>query len=310
MRSTADIIYNVTGQTLILRAMEGQPSSATFAVYPDYADDDATAEFSGSGTVDTVSTTVSAASGPSQADPQKLSLTSTTSIVTGRKYLLAENSLKEWVEPISIHSGYIRVRHPLQSDYTTAATFKGTTVTATVDATWVADEGNISDHLDPNPDYRVRWEYVVSGTTYVAYTFFDLARATIGTQVDIDDVNARAPGLYDTMPVEYRADQGRSLIDAAWRSVQAVFASMGVDTDAVRDNQVLDELVIMKALHVLAMGGWKPLGFDLPDYVEATRVQFDRFLEQHFSVAPKHRLAMGTGGGVEASARPQAYFVK
>ena len=309
MRSTADITYAVTGQTLTLRVMEGLPSSATFSVFPDYADDDATAEFSGSGTVSTVNTTISAASGPSQADVQKLSLTSTSGIATGAKFLLAENSLREWVEPISIHSGYIRVRHPLQHNYTTAATLVGTTITAAIDSTWVADEGNLSDHGDPNPDYRVLWTYVVSGATLYAYTFFDLVRAPIGTQVDIDDVNAYAPELVDTLPVEYRADQGRSLITAAWRGVQAVFASQGIDTDAMRDNQVLDELVIMKALHVLAMGGWKPLGFTLPDYITATREQFDRFLEQHFKVTLKHRMATGTGGGAETQPAPR-YFIK
>lgn len=299
MRSTANIVYNVTGQTLTLRVMEGRPTSATFSVLLDFAGDDDTAEFSGTGTVSSVNTTVSASSGQSQADPQKISLTSTSSVVTGQKFLLAENSLKEWVEPVSIHSGYIRVRHPLKNDYTTSATFVGTTVTATVDSTWIAAEENISDHKDPNPDYRVRWDVVVGGVTVPYYTFFDVIRATIGPQVDIDDINARAPGLHDTLPVEYREEQGRPLVDAAWRAVQAKLASLGIDTDAIRDDQILDELVIMKALHILAVGGWKPLGFTNAEYIEVTGQQWDRFIEQHFQVTLKHRLAVGTTGGSE-----------
>ena len=307
MRSTASIIYNVTGQTLAYRAMEGAVTSGTFKVFWDFAGDDDEVEFEGSVTVDTVSTTVDAASGPSQADPQKINLTATTGIVLGRKYLLSENSLKEYVEPVEISSGsHIRARHPLKNDFTTAATFVGTTMTAAVDSTWVAAEENISDHKDPNPDYRVRWSYVVSGTTYIAYSFFDLVRAPIGPQVDIDDINARAPGLHDSMPVEYREEQGRPLVDAAWRSVQAKLASLGIDPDAIRDDQILDEMVILKALHVLALGGWRPLAYPTAiEYVEITGEQFDRFIEQHFQVTLKHRLAEGTTGGSDrAFAQP------
>jgi hypothetical protein len=298
VRSTATIVYGVSGQTLEIRALEGRASSATFDVLPDFAGDDDEPEFSGTGTVDSVSTTVSAASGQSQTDPQKVSLTSTSSIVTGRKYLLAENSLREWVEPVSIHSGYIRVRHPLKNDYTTSATFVGTTITASVDATWAAAEENISDHLDPNPDYRVRWEYVVSGATCVAYSFFDLVRATVAHRIDIDDINARAPGLHDSIPIEYREEQGRPLVDAAWRAVQAKLASLSIDTDALRDNQILDELTILKALNVLAVGGWRPPAYASQlEYIEVTSQQFDRFIEQHFQVTLKHRLASGSSGG-------------
>ena len=241
--------------------MLGRPTSATFSVFEDYANDDATAEFTGTGTVDSVNTTVDVTSGIGTTDAHKINLAATTSIVTGRKYLISDNSKQEWVEPIEIVSAdYIRVRHPLRNSYSTAATFVGTTITAAIDATWVADEANISDHLDPNPDYRVRWAVVYSSATYVSYSYFDLVRATVSHQVDIEDLNARAPGLHDRLPLEYQADQGRGLIDSAWRATQAKLASLRIDTDAVRDDQFLDELVILRALYMLAMGGWSPRG--------------------------------------------------
>ena len=138
--------------------MLGRPTSATFSVFEDYANDDATAEFTGTGTVDSVNTTVDVTSGIGTTDAHKINLAATTSIVTGRKYLISESSKQEWVEPIEIVSAdYIRVRHPLRNSYSTAATFVGTTITAAIDATWVADASNISDHSDPNPDYRIRW---------------------------------------------------------------------------------------------------------------------------------------------------------
>lgn len=309
-RTTTDIVYNVTGQTLAYRVPQGLPTSATFLVVPDYANDDATAEFSGTATVDSVNTTTDAASGAGQADPTKINLTATTSIVIGRKYLLSVDSYSEWIEVVGIEAGqHVHARFPLKNTYATGATFVGATITAAVDATWVADEANISDHLDPNPDYRVRWSIVVSGTTYIAYTYFDLVRAAVTHQVDIHDLNERAPGLHSGLPTEYRIDQGRSLIDSAWRSVQAKLASLSIDTDSLRDDQITDELTILRALNMLAMGGWKPLGMTSDVYINETRTEYERFLEQHFQATLKHRLATGQSSGVEV-VRAQPYWSK
>lgn len=300
-RSTSDVIYGVTGQSLLYRVMQGRPTSATFEVFHDTSGDDSTAEFSGSATVDSVSTTVASASGPSQADPQKLNLTSTSNITIGRKYLLSESSKQEWVEPVEIVTGsYIRVRHPLRSDYTTSATFVGTYLSASVDATWVATESKLSDQIDQNPSYRVRWEVLVGGATTVAYSFFDLVRASVTHQIDLSDLNDRAPGLVDSCPTDYAIDQGRSLIDAAWRSVQARLAALKIDTDALRDDSITDELTILRALNMIARGGWKPAGFDsLAEYIATTQQDFDRFVEQHFQVFQPHRMAESASGGAE-----------
>jgi hypothetical protein len=299
-RTTADVVYGVTGQTLIHRVMQGRPTSATFEVFNDYASDDDTAEFSGTATVDSVTTTVDAASGPAQSDPQKLSIASTASIVIGRKYLLSEAGKQEWVEPIEIVTNdYIRVRHPLRSDYTTAATLVGTYLSAAVDSTWVADLGNLGDSIDPNPSYRVRWEVVVGGATVPAYTFFDFVRASISHQIDLSDLNDRAPGLVDSCPMDYSIDQGRTLIDSAWRQCVADLARLGIDSDALRDDFITDELTIRRALNMLARGGWAPGSFSVTEYVLVTQQDYDRFFEQHFQVAQPHKMATGTGGGAE-----------
>ena len=300
-RSVTDIAFAVTSQTLSHRVMEGKPTSATFAVFNDFAGDDDTAEFSGTATVVDVDHQVDVACGASSADPQQVKLDATTNINTSTKYLLSEASKKEWVQPIEIVSAdSVRVRHPLRNDYTTAATFVGTTITAAVDSTWVADESNLSDHLDSNPSYRVRWEIVVSGVTYVQYSFFDLVRTPITHQIDLDDLNDRAPGLVDSCPTEYRIEQGRPLIDAAWKSVRARLSAMNVDTDALRNDEITDELTILRALNLLARGGWRPLGFDsLTEYITTTQADYDRFIEQHFMAAAPHKLASGTGGGAD-----------
>jgi hypothetical protein len=307
-RKTADVIYNVSGQTVEYRVPQGRPTSATFRVLNDYAGDDETAEFSGTATVESVTQTLSSASGPSQTDPNRINVTS-TGVSVDRKYLISEGSRKEWISPVEVGTGYVRAREPLQNNYTTAGTFVGTTITAAIDNTWVADEGNISAHEDPNPGYRVFWSIVVGGVTVDAYSYFDLIRAPVMHEVDIGDVNARAPGLHSSMPTEYRVEQGRPLIEAAWRMFKADCAAMSLDTDAIRDDEILDELVIKAALVVLAVGGWRPASFSsASEYLAVVRPEYDRLFEQHLKVSLPHKLAIGTTGGADVvSPRPMFY---
>lgn len=298
-RLTSDVSLGIASQTLEMRVLSGRPSAATFAVYRDTGGDNGEVEFSGTATVTGPSTTVDVASGPLQSDPQKLSIASTTGVVVDRKYLVSEGSRTEWVSPIEIVDGdYIRCRHPLKNSYTTAATFVSTTITAAVDDTWSADEGHLSDHLDPNPDYRVRWSIVVGGVTSVAYSFFDLIRAPISYEVDFDDLDARAPGLFDSMPPQWAAEQGRPLSVSAWKAVKAKLAAHSIDVDAFRNDEILDELVTLKSLHLIARGGYKPLGYDSQgQYVADCERDFETFFQQHIAVTQKSRLASGTSGG-------------
>jgi len=303
------VTFGITGQTVAYRVPQGRPTSATFKVFHEWAGDDSTAEFTGTATVTDPTTTLTAASGAGQTDPQKLNLTS-TDFVTSRKYLVSEGSRQEWVQPIEVATGYIRVRHPLKNSYTTAATVASTTITAVIDSTFVAAIENLSDLKDPNPGYRVRWEIVVGGSTYVSYSYFDLVRTPITYGVDIDDLNARAPGLHDSMPLEYATEQGRPLLDAAWLAVQAKMASLDIDTDAFRDDQALDEIVILKALCILAAGGWRPSTYaSLESYIDSTRADYDRFVEQHYQVTLKHKLAITGDGGAQTVA-PVSYWSK
>lgn len=312
MRRIPGLLYNVTGQLLELRFPLGRPTSATFSVMRAWADDDATAEFSGAGTVDTVNTTSSAAAGPAQSDPQRIPLTSTAGITTGRRYVISANGLQESVQPLEVGTGYVRVRTPLQNDYASGATFVGTTITAAVDGTFIADRSKLSDLSDTFPDYRVRWSIVYAGATYPLYSFFDVVRAQISHDVDISDINERAPGLHTSLPTEYRADDGRTLPDAAWRVVRARMVTIGVDPNSIRDDEVIDELVIRAALQVLAEGGWAPKGLEVTDYIEVTTKNFDRFFEQHFAVAIKHRreLQLGSLSTTAAAGAGQTPFFK
>lgn len=293
-RRTEDVVFEVSGQVLLYRVPQGRPVSATFEVFDDAMGDDGVPEFIGAATVDAVNTTVAAASGPGQSDPRRLNLTSTAGIVVGRKYLLSESQLREWVEPVMVGSGFVRMRDRLQNDFTTAATLQSTYVLAAVDAAWVADSGNLSDLSDPNPDYRVRWSVDVSGSIQIAYSYFDLVRAPFLHSVDVNDLVARFPGLAEGLMTGDRLDQGRRIIDDAWRVVRGELAALRLNDTAILEDEALDEAVLRAALVQLAEAGIHPRSFTATEYVTLTRANYDRHVDQHFRVSLRPPVAEGS----------------
>lgn len=282
MRRTEDIVYSVTGQTLLLRVPQGRPSAATFKVFADTMGDDGTEEFSGAATVDTVNTTINVVSGPAQTDPRKVNLASTAGIIAGRKYRISEGQLVEWVEVVSLGAGFVRVRDRLLNDYSTAAVFESTYVSATVDPTWVADLSNLSDLGDPNPDYRVRWSITVGGQGYLLYSYFDLVRAPYLQAVDLQDLATRFPSIIEILDAAERLDQARALIESACRIARADLAGSGINDSSILEDERLDELVTLAALMVLAQGGRHPSQFSAGEYAALRTERYETFLGRHF----------------------------
>lgn len=307
-KRTQDITFNVTGQSVTERVVEGQPDSATFKVFADTETDDATARFSGSATVDTVDTTVDAGSGPTQTDAHRLNVASTTGMQTKRKYLVQEESMQEWVEILRIVTDqYVLVRHPLKNDYTSAATVKGATLSAAVDAAWVADSGNISDQENPLPDWRVRWLIdMPTGPDLVYVTFFDLVRVPIQTGLTMADLDLRFAGLVDKIGEDYDSEQGIPLIGESWRALKAELAvRVDVNDAALRDDERLRECHILKALQLVGESGLHPAQFAAAEYADLTKTNFERYFEAAYLLAPKNAIATGTGGGASTpSAQP------
>lgn len=298
-RRTEDIVWNVTGQTLRYRVPQGRPTSATFQVFAESMGDDGTAEFSGAAVVDSVNTTVSSSSGAAQADPRRLNVASVAGVVVGQKYLVTEGQRQEWIEPLEVGAAHLILRDRLMGDYTTAATVQGCDLTAAVDATWVADLANLSDLADPNPDYRVRWSIVISGVTHIAYSFFELVRAPRVLHVDLADLGARWPGLPEMLERADRLDQGRRILEAAWRIVRVELGGIRLNDTAVMEDERIDEAIILAARMVLAEGGIHPRAFTVGEYVKLTTEKLDRFLEQHFRIGAGVPRAGGQDSNVE-----------
>lgn len=248
MRTVLDILYGVASQQLVFDAPEGRPSSVTSVkILPWTASDDDDTEWSATTAVETnPNTTLDAVAGPSQSNPRNIPLAATTGITAGRTFLLTHNTtaLKEWVEVESVTAAdSITARHPLHNDYATGATFQSTRITATVDDTWAADETHIDESAGANPMYRVRWVYVVGGVTYVADTYFNLTRYGARHGVTPQDIESQYNGWLDSLPVDHRNDQGRKLIDEAYRAVKIDLHGIELDDASIAEAEIIDELV-------------------------------------------------------------------
>jgi hypothetical protein len=257
MRPVLDIVFDVTGQSIYFDAPEGRPSSVTSAsVYRwDVSDDDTAESAIAAPAVETNPNTT--LDSTASANTRTIPLTATTGIVADRRYLVTHitTGLKEWVEVEGITSAdSVTVKHPLHNDYATNSTFQSTRITAAIDATWVADETNITtEDVGPNPMYRVRWVYVVGGVTYVADSYFNLVRYAARHSVQPQDIESLVPGWLDSLPSDHRIDQGRKLIDDAYREVRIDMHQVDLAARDVAESEVVDDLVRYK---VVSLGEW------------------------------------------------------
>lgn len=265
MRTTQDVLFGISSQSLYHDCAEGRPSSVTSVkILPwDYGDDQDT-EWSPTTAVETnPNTTVDAASGYGQADPRVLYVTATTGAAVDRSYLVTSaDGTKEWFDVAEIDSGnYLLARHPLHNAYASADTVQSTRITATVDNTWAADETNLRDDAGPNAAYRVRWVYVVGGVTYVADTYFNLVRYAGKHGVLPQNVESIAPNWLDRLPTDHRANQGRTLIADAYVAVKFDLHGVWTDDAMVANAEAIDELTRYKTIElgefsrILAGGG-------------------------------------------------------
>lgn len=280
MRTTQDIIFGVTGQALIFDAPEGRPSSVTSCevFFWDVNDDFPT--LSGSGSVETnPATTIDAASGYGQADPRIVYVAATTGFEIGRNYLVTSaDGARDWIEIAEIDSGVsVTAKHPLHNTYASADTVQSTRLTATVDPTWVADETNLDDDNGPNPSHRVRWVYVVGGVSYVADTYFTLVRYAGTHGVRPQDVEATHPGWMDRLPTDHYRDQGRRLIDEAYRAVKLDLHAIWTDDAMVAHAEVIDDLTRWKALELAEMARFMASGQNAESYSVAKAAFASRF---------------------------------
>ena len=299
-RETPQIIFGVTGQTLSHRVHRGRPDSApSFKVFYRLTDDDATGddiEFSGTASLDSVSTTLSSSAGISESDPRALSLSDASGVEVGRLYLLKEKGRRIWVEVTERDGNDLQIRLPLSEDWTSSATFESTYVDISIDDTWVADDDNLWSHSDPNPTWRVRLDVTVDSEQYIEYAYFDLVRGEVQEHLTVHDLEGIWPGVVNQLSTDHRIDRGQAQIDAASKEVKHRLHSINLNDAALRDNAAVDQFTLLVARRNLAESGIHPPGFEVTDFVELARTAEDRYFEQHFGQVLRRDVDSGTGG--------------
>ena len=305
--TTQDILFGVTGQSLILDCEDGRPASITdVQVWPASADDTSTEEAAttGSAAVETnPNTTLSSAAG-SGVNPATLSVTSATGIGVARSYRLAATSgLYEDVTPLAVSGTTVTLKSPLINDYASGSTLKSCRVSIGLDATWVADVGNVSPTWSPNPSYRVRWTLVDSaGATQVYDRYFDLVRYAARHGVTPPMIEARFPGWLDALPIDCRADQGRSIIDRAFKALRFDLYADSKADQAIRNAELVAELVTTRA-QLLAIEDAVTMGapVDAARYDVASKVYRQRY--DQMLRAPVAPVDMTGAGGATPTMR-------
>lgn len=307
-----EILYGVTGQSLVFDAPEGRPSSVTsVTVYEADADDSSTAESAttGSAAVETnPNTTFDAASGAGQSDPTKCNVAATTGFVRGRSYLAANaTGDREWVPVVAIASAdYVLSRVPLQNAYTASDALQGTRMSISLDSTWVANSDNLSSEESTFARYRVVWVYTVDSVVRRQQTYFDLVRYSAQHHVTGPDVDARFPGWIESLPTDYRREQGQALIEQAFRAVRMDLLADGKAARWLRNADVLDELVAYRA-RMMASESVMLIGGGTLDAVEVARSAYRQRYDQLVR-EPHIPLSVGSGGATMGAGQAAPIF--
>ena len=305
MTDILELDFDVTGQELYFDCPEGRPTSVSDAqVWEDTEDDTATEEDAvGAPSIDSVNTTFDAASGASETDPTLCYLTATTNIVAGRKYL-ATNAYgeKEWIQVQRISSGVsVNARTDIHHDYASADPFVGTRISCPVDATWIADEDNLSDPRNPRPRWRFVVTYTVSGVKYRAAIFFSVSRYPFRLTVDAQDVDRLSRGWLSRLHPDDVRGAGEQAIKEAQRQVRLDLWEHELTDSSFRNNEIINELIRWRAVWVVADAAALQGAVNVDQVALAQRRYSDRFAS--LVAEPKSRTQASEDGAARIHER-------
>lgn len=141
-QAVRSVPHNASGRPVVVSACEYELVDLR---YPATSDGHVLA--SGSATLDTVSTTLSASAGRGTADPRVVTVASATGIVAGRRYLISSGGKSEPVKVESISGTTLRLAGDLPTLFASGSTFVGLEVSATVSSDVCADVDYLGETL-------------------------------------------------------------------------------------------------------------------------------------------------------------------
>jgi hypothetical protein len=296
----SDLIFGAAGQSLYWDAPEGRPSSVTsVTVYPRGGGDDGATEdaTSGAAAIDSVATTFDASSGASESDRTICHLTSTAGIVAGRSYLATDaRGRKEWARVAGIEAGAsVIAAEPLRLTFASGDAFESTRIAINVSDAWAADTNHLSDDPDPNPGYRVRWEYVVDGVSRVHASYFDLLRYPGEHSVTPAIMRDILPSWSDTLPTYHALDNGQRLINEAYDMVKFDLFASGLPDEMIRNAEIRERLVKLAALAQLQKARFYE-GTAAPEAMERAMLDYNVAINGLVAHVNKTDFASSTSG--------------
>jgi hypothetical protein len=196
------ILYGQGAQTIRWVPVDelGHPralSSATYAIV-DLREGESTSSrsvvASTAATAPTVSTTTTAAAGPSTANPRAVALTSATGVRVGGVYLLRDTTgaVEESCTVLRLVSAAVELTRPLTRAFATGAAFVGLELSGTFPADVANDEARLDGGGGP---FQVTWSYTIGSVLYVAPRELWITRYGVAPWVRPDQVFRFFPGL-------------------------------------------------------------------------------------------------------------------
>lgn len=284
MNKRQSLVYAQTSQTLEFfppQWAKGVPTGTpTYSIWQALDSNDNTVELSGNASIDSVSTAVDVDSGYSQENRRRLYISSTSGIVRGRAYVLANtNGERELVIPEAIASNdYLDLEADLAYDYpASTSTLKGYRIYFSPSDSWTGDESKINSHVYP---YRARVSYSID-IDYQGWLEFDLVRQAKSYSLNVNDLAEIWPDLRNS---EWREQHGQGFakqIDAAFERLEFDSRLHGVDLNQLRSAQLFDELMRSAAVWLIARaGGPAPGGREPTEFLADAKKQYqDDFMQ-------------------------------
>ncbi len=251
--TTQELIFGVTGQSLILDVVEPLSTIVSVAVHRAGDDDTVTAlsATTGSASIALPSEAITVAAGRGQVNPKKLTMLDTNGFSAGLRYrIVGTDGIQETFEIDGTPSTtVIYTRHPLRNAYAIGASLRGDLrATQAVLDSWAADVTWICPSLSPNPGYRVRWQILdANSATQVYDRNFDLVRYPSVNPVGPIDVDDAYHGWLDSLPPDHQVNRGASLIAEAHRQIKIDLYRHGIADQALRNVEVFAALIIARA---------------------------------------------------------------
>lgn len=310
------LVYGQTGQVIPFYppdaelVREGAPTSAaTYKVYAGTASNDDAVEFEGTATLDSVSTTVDAASGYTQTNRQRLYVASTTGVTVGRRYLMTNAGGQREVITVALVAldDYVDLEEPLAYDYASGATVKGIRHVFTVDATFIVDESTITvassallgaeSTSGPAPPFRVEWRYTTGSTAQRTWTSLAVVRQVAKSRLTAEQLRGVMP---DVLFLEWVVQRGQDFapqLTLAEGDTRLRARAAGFDPDAVRDPEAWDRMVLYAWVTAILRAQFLG-GADVGLALEAARSDETIFFEKMLGTALRAFIDTGTKGNI------------